>query len=279
MTNHTSYTWLQGALAAPAPSRTSHGRRPKWRSRFSRRSAHGCLARVLHVRPVRLHTAEARLVATRVAPDDPRSPFSPPPFEAAASVRARAHRRRRRARRPAAARPGAGRRLRECHDAARGRRAGDRASRVGPRGSGFVAIAPELPNVRGGEVTPETIDALVRVARAEGRRLRSSARRPEQGSRSSQQAIPDRAPCDRSRCDRTLREPPESSPPRDDRLLRDRRSRQHRWSALRRPLARASAPDDPGVPALLANRDPGRFDALYDALEPATRALVESSRR
>ena len=39
-----------------------------------------------------------------------------------------------------------------------------------------------------------------------------------------------------------------------------------------------SAPRHPTIlafPPLLANRDPGRFDALYDALEPATRALVE----
>jgi acetyl esterase/lipase len=43
--------------------------------------------------------------------------------------------------------------------------------------------------------------------------------------------------------------------------------------AATRSLA-ASAPDDPAVPALLANRDPWRFDDLYAALEPATRALV-----
>lgn len=36
----------------------------------------------------------------------------------------------------------------------------------------------------------------------------------------------------------------------------------------------ASAPDDPAVPELLANRDPVRFDELYAALDPATRALL-----
>jgi acetyl esterase/lipase len=44
------------------------------------------------------------------------------------------------------------------------------------------------------------------------------------------------------------------------------------WAA-RRSLA-ASAPDDPTVSALLANRDPRRFDALYDALQVTTLALV-----
>ena len=38
-------------------------------------------------------------------------------------------------------------------------------------GAGFVAVAPELPRVRMGEVTPETIDALVGVARTSGPRV------------------------------------------------------------------------------------------------------------
>lgn len=45
-------------------------------------------------------------------------------------------------------------------------------------------------------------------------------------------------------------------------------------TAAARSLA-ASAPDDPAVPALLANRDPGSFDALYDDLALSTRALVD----
>jgi alpha-beta hydrolase superfamily lysophospholipase len=44
--------------------------------------------------------------------------------------------------------------------------------------------------------------------------------------------------------------------------------------ATTRSLA-AVAPDDPAVPALLENADPQRFDALYAALAPETRALVE----
>jgi hypothetical protein len=45
-------------------------------------------------------------------------------------------------------------------------------------------------------------------------------------------------------------------------------------TAAERSLA-ASAPDDPAVPALVANRDPARFDELYAALAPGTRALVQ----
>jgi hypothetical protein len=37
----------------------------------------------------------------------------------------------------------------------------------------------------------------------------------------------------------------------------------------------ATAPTDPAVAALLANRDPQRFDELFAALAPATRALVQ----
>ncbi len=38
-------------------------------------------------------------------------------------------------------------------------------------GAGFVAVAPELPHVRRGVVTPETVDALVGVAGAAGPRV------------------------------------------------------------------------------------------------------------
>jgi hypothetical protein len=44
--------------------------------------------------------------------------------------------------------------------------------------------------------------------------------------------------------------------------------------AATRSLA-ASAPDDPAVPALLANREPARFDDLYAALAPSTRTLMD----
>src|SRR5207342_1247783 len=44
--------------------------------------------------------------------------------------------------------------------------------------------------------------------------------------------------------------------------------------AAARSLA-ASAPDDLGVPGLLANRYPWRFGELYGKLDPSTRSLVE----
>lgn len=37
--------------------------------------------------------------------------------------------------------------------------------------AGFVAVAPELPGVKRGEVTPATVDALVAVASASGPRV------------------------------------------------------------------------------------------------------------
>lgn len=45
-------------------------------------------------------------------------------------------------------------------------------------------------------------------------------------------------------------------------------------TAASRSLA-ASAHGDPAVHGLLANRDPAEFDALYDALAPRTRSLLE----
>ncbi|HEU0248932.1 MAG TPA: hypothetical protein VFR38_17780, partial [Gaiellaceae bacterium] len=137
----------------------------------------------------------------------------------------------------------------------------------GLAGAGFVAIAPELPNVRGGEVTPETIDALVRVARAAGPQVALvgastgaglailAAGDPRVARRVT--AVAAIAPFASLR--NLLRlgttgfygdRPFEAAP-----LV---------GAAARRSLA-ASAPDDPTVPALVANRDPGRFDALYDA--------------
>lgn len=143
--------------------------------------------------------------------------------------------------------------------------------------AGFVAMAPELPNVRGGEVTPETIDALVRVARAAGPEVTLvgastgaglailAAADPRIAHRVT--AIAAIAPFASLR--NLLRlgttgfygdRPFEAAP-----LV---------GTAARCSLA-ASAPGDPAVPALLANRDPGRFDALYDDLRPTTHTLVD----
>jgi acetyl esterase/lipase len=143
--------------------------------------------------------------------------------------------------------------------------------------AGFVAIAPELPCVRRGEVTPATVDALVSVATASGNRIALigastgaglvilAASDPRIAQRVT--AVASIAPF------ASLREilrlgttgyygdrPFDAAP-----LVA---------TAAASSLT-ASAPDDAAVGALLANRDADRFDSLYAALEPSTRALVE----
>lgn len=143
--------------------------------------------------------------------------------------------------------------------------------------AGFVAVAPELPCVRRGEVTPATIDAFVSVAGASGRHVALIGASTGAGLAllaASDPRIADRvsavtaiAPFASLR--NILRlgttgvyggQPFDAAP-----LVA---------TAAARSLA-ASAPDDPAVPALLANRDPGRFDVLYDNLAPSTRCLVD----
>jgi acetyl esterase/lipase len=143
--------------------------------------------------------------------------------------------------------------------------------------AGFVAIAPELPHVRRGEVTPDTVDALVGVASTSGRRVALvgastgaglvilAAADPRVAERVS--AVVSIAPF------ASLRE-----------ILRIGTTGHYRGepfaaaplvgAAAARSLA-ASAPDDLAVPALLENRDPASFDHLYAALAPSTRALME----
>ena len=148
---------------------------------------------------------------------------------------------------------------------------------TGLAGAGFVAIAPELPDVRRGEVTPETIDALVRVARAAGPNVALvgastgaglailAAGDPRIAHRVT--AVAAVAPFASLRNVLQLAttgfygDRPYPAAP----LL---------VCAAARSLA-ATAPDDSAVPTLLANRDPRRFDELYAALEPHTRALVQ----
>jgi dienelactone hydrolase len=147
----------------------------------------------------------------------------------------------------------------------------------GLAGAGFVAVAPELPCVRNGEVTPATVDALVSIAGASGRGVALigastgaglvilAASDPRLADRVS--AVAAIAPFASLRSILRLGttgfygdRPYEAAP-----LVA---------AAAGRSL-NASAPDDPAVHALLANADPGRFDALYAALAPETRALVE----
>lgn len=143
--------------------------------------------------------------------------------------------------------------------------------------AGFVAVAPELPCVRRGEVMPATIDALVSVASASGRRVALIGASTGAGLviiAAADPRIADRvtavaaiAPFASLR--NILRlgttgyygdQPFDAAP-----LV---------GTAAARSLE-ASAPDDPAVAALLASRHPARFDVLYAALAPETRALVE----
>jgi hypothetical protein len=81
---------------------------------------------------------------------------------------------------------------------------------------------------------------------------------------------------DRGRVDRAVREPPQPPSACDAGFYEDRpyETAPLLARAATRSLA-ASAPDDPAVFPLLANSDPTRFDDLYAALAPETRALVE----
>ena len=142
--------------------------------------------------------------------------------------------------------------------------------------AGFVAVAPELPRVREGELTPDTVEALVAVARSFGPQVALLG--ASTGAGVAILAAADARLADRvsavlaiapfADLEGLLRlgttgfygERPYCTKPLVAR-------------AAARSLA-ASAADDPAVPALLANRDPTRFDELYAALEPSTRAAV-----
>ena len=143
--------------------------------------------------------------------------------------------------------------------------------------AGFVALAPELPHVKNGELTGSTVQALVSVCRATGSPIALvgasmggglvilAAAHPSLADHVS--IVAAIAPFASLRSMLRLAttgyygEQPFAAEPLVGR-------------AAVRSLA-ASAPEDPAVEALLANRDPNRFDALYAELAPATRVLVE----
>jgi pimeloyl-ACP methyl ester carboxylesterase len=143
--------------------------------------------------------------------------------------------------------------------------------------AGFVGVAPELPRVRDGIVTPATVEALVRAARA-------AAPRVTLLGASTGAALAILAAADRSlapRVDAVGAVAPFGSLRKMLRLGTTGFYAGEPFAAaplvaeaLSRSL-RCSAPDDPGVEHLFANRDPARFAGLYAALEPRTRALFE----
>jgi acetyl esterase/lipase len=143
--------------------------------------------------------------------------------------------------------------------------------------AGFVAVAPELPCVRCGEVTPRTVEALVAVASASGREVALVGASTGAGLviiAAVDPRIADRVTAVTAVAPfASLRE-----------VLRIGTTGHYRGTpfaaaplvgvAAARSLA-ASAPDDAAVTALLTNSDPALFDDLYAALAPATRALMD----
>jgi dienelactone hydrolase len=148
---------------------------------------------------------------------------------------------------------------------------------AGLAGAGFVAVAPELPHVRRGEVTPETIDALVRVARAAGPSVALVGASTGAGLAILAAADPRIA----HRVTAVAAIAPFASLRNVIQLATTGYYGDRPYAAApllacaaARSLA-ATAPNDSAVPTLLANCDPRRFDELYAALEPDTRALVQ----
>jgi dienelactone hydrolase len=143
-------------------------------------------------------------------------------------------------------------------------------------GAGFVAVAPELPHVREGEVTPETIDSLVSVASTVGPRVALIGASTGAGLAILAAGDPRLA----SRVTAVAAIGPFASLRSVLQLATTGFYGDRPYPAaplLARAAARslaASAPNDPAVPPLLANRDPWRFDKLYGALAPSTRTLV-----
>lgn len=146
---------------------------------------------------------------------------------------------------------------------------------TGLAGAGFVAVAPELPGVRRGEVTPQTLETLVRVVTAAG--PRATLLGASTGAGLALLAAAELA----SRVDGVAAFAPFASLRNLVRLgttgwygnLPYRASPLVRLGAER--SLRAAAPDDDAVEPLLANRDPGRFNALYDALADGTRCAID----
>jgi len=143
--------------------------------------------------------------------------------------------------------------------------------------AGFVAIAPELPDVRRGEVTPETVEALVGVASASGPHVALIGASTGAGLVILAAADPRIA----ERVTSVVSIAPFASLREVLRIGTTGYYRDEPFAAAplvgvaaARSLA-ASAPDDLAVPALLENRDPARFDHLHTALAPSTRALIE----
>ena len=148
--------------------------------------------------------------------------------------------------------------------------------------AGFHAVAPELPHVRSGRVTPATVDALVRVVEAvegpvvlaggstgAGLAVIAAADDRIVGRVALVSAI---APF--ADLGNVLRLATTGHYVDDDGALRAYRvAPLLRWVAATSLRAAASGP---ATETLLGNRDPERFDELFAALPAEARATVEA---
>lgn len=143
--------------------------------------------------------------------------------------------------------------------------------------AGFVGVAPELPRVRDGIVTPATVQALVDAARAAGPRVTLLGA-------STGAALTILAAADLrlvAQVDAVGAVAPFASLREMLRLgTTGFYAGKHVTAAplVAEALARSlrfAAPGDAGVEPLLANRDPLQFEELYASLSPSTLSVIE----
>lgn len=147
--------------------------------------------------------------------------------------------------------------------------------------AGWHAVAPELPEVREGRITPGTVDALVRIAcELDGSIVLAGA---STGGSLAILAAAD--PRIAGRVERVSAIAPFADLTNVLRLVTTGHYAEVgalwpygieprlRWAAERSLRAVASGPE---VEALLANVEPERFNNLYGALSPTARAAVEA---
>lgn len=147
--------------------------------------------------------------------------------------------------------------------------------------AGLYAVAPELPDVREGRITPATVDALVRVAeQSEGSLVLAGA---STGGGLAIVAAADPRLAGRlelvsaigpfADLANVLRLATTGHYAEEGVLHRYPVEPQLRWAAERSLRA---LPDAPAADALLENTDPQRFDALFAALPGSARASIEA---
>jgi pimeloyl-ACP methyl ester carboxylesterase len=147
--------------------------------------------------------------------------------------------------------------------------------------AGVYTVAPELPDVRGGRITPSTVDALVRVAGEMEDRFVLAGASTGGGLAIVAAADPRLAARVELVCaigpyadlENVLRLATTRHYADDGILYGFSVEPRLRWAAERSLRALG---DDCAAAALLENDEPERFDELYSALPMSTRAAVEA---